>query len=273
MTAVDATAPVRTTSPAPRVTFTGVLRSELGKLTSLRSTRVAAVAVPVLLAGGMLLRAWAYSVSARSGAVGVPPELAWTDVLDLGTRAAELGAIVLAALAVGSEHAGRAGLSTYVAVPRRLLVLGAKAVAVLVPLAVLLVLGLVAGTAVSSSFMTSAGLGPSSALPVGTALADLGLVLACAVLVLAATTLLRSTAAGITVALVLLLVLPPLASIAGAALGLDLVPLLLTYAAPMALTLHDPDGSGALVRDVVVTLGWLVVPSTAAALALVRRDV
>ena len=51
------------------------------------------------------------------------PAAAWTDVLDVGAQAGELAAVVLAALAVGSEYTGRVALTTFVAVPRRLLVL------------------------------------------------------------------------------------------------------------------------------------------------------
>ena len=274
MTATDVrtTRDVATTTVEPRLSFRGLLRSELGKLTSLRSVRVAALCVPPLVAGGAVLRAFVHAHTLGPAPVPVPAEIVWQGVLSGGTGAGELAAVVLAALAAGSEYTGRVALTTFVAAPRRLLVALAKVVALLVPLAVLVALGLLAGTALSLPLVTATGVaGPPLGL-VGTAAGDAGAVLACAVLALAVTMLARSTAAGITVALGVLLVLPVVVPLLHPVLGVDLGPFLLTYAAPMAAALHDPAGPGALVRDVVVTVAWVVVPGAAAASALVRRD-
>ncbi len=269
MTVLD----TRTLPAGSRLSFGGVLRSELGKLTSLRSTRVAALCVPLLVVAGMLLRAFAYVQTAAVAPVGVSPAAAWTDVLDVGTQAGELAAVVLAGLAVGSEYTSRVALTTFTAEPRRLRVLAAKVVVVLVPLVVLSAVGFLAGTALTSPVMTSAHLGGPSVAALGPALGDLAVLLAYALFALAVAALTRSTAAGITIVLAVLLVVPVAVGLLDRALGVDLVPFLLTYAAPMALALHDPDGAGALVSDVVVTVVWLVVPGVAAALTLVRRDV
>jgi ABC-2 type transport system permease protein len=269
MTVLD----TRTLPAEPRLSFGGVLRSELGKLTSLRSTRVAALCVPLLVVAGMLLRAFAYAQTAAVAPVGVPPAAAWTDVLNVGTQAGELAAVVLAALAVGSGYTSRVALTTFTAEPRRLRVLAAQVVAVLVPLAALVVAGFVVGAALAAPLMTSAGLAGPAARTAGPALPDLLVVLALALLTLAVTTLSRSTAAGIAVVLAVVLVLPTVVGLLHRATGVDLFGFLLTYAAPMALALDDPEGAGALVRDAVVTLAWLVVPGAAAALTLVRRDV
>ena len=107
---------------------------------------------------------------------------------------------------------------------------------------------------------------------VGVALGDVVVVLVCALLALSVTTLVRSTTGGVTIALAVPLVLPVAVPSLHAVLGVDLVPLLLTYAAPMAAALHDPAGTGALVRDVAVTAAWTVVPAATVAFALVRRD-
>lgn len=269
MTVLD----TRTLATEPRLSFPGVLRSELGKLTSLRSLRVAGLCVPLLVVAGMLLRAFAYAQTAAVAPVGVAPAAAWADVVNVGTQAGELAAVVLAALAVGSEYAGRVALTTFTAEPRRLRVLAAKVVAVLVPLAVLVAVGLGVGAALSAPLMTNAGLAGPTDRTAGSALPDLLVVLACALLTLAVTTLARSTAAGIAVVIAVVLVLPTAVGLLHRASGLDLFPFLLTYAAPMALALDDPAGAQDLLRDGVVTLGWLVVPGAGAALALVRRDV
>jgi ABC-2 type transport system permease protein len=256
----------------PRLSFRGVLRSELGKLTSLRSTRLAAICVPLLVVAGMLLRAFAYVQTAALQPVGVSSPAAWTDVLNVGVQGGELAAVVLATLAAGSEYTGRVALTTFVAVPRRLLVLAAKVVVVLVPLVVLVAAGFLVGAALSLPLMTSAGLAGPTLGAVGPALGDLAVLLLYALLALAVTTLVRSTAAGITIVLAVLLVLPVVVGLLDRALGADLAPVLLTYAAPMTLALDDPAGAGALARDTVVTFAWIVVAGVAASLTLVRRD-
>lgn len=253
--------------------FRSVLRSELGKLTSLRSLRVAMIAVPVLIVAGVVLRAWAYGQTAQATDVGVPALLAWQDVFDIGVHGGELAVVVLAAVAVGSEYTGRAALSTFVAVPRRLLVLAAKSAVVLGAVAVLSAIGLVVGRALAAPSMASAHLAASWSATAGDEVSSLALLLVVTVLALAAGVLTRSTAAGITVVLGVLLVLPVAANLVGRVIGVDLAPFLLTYAAPMTTALHDPAGAGALAGDVAVTALWLVVPGVAAAVALRRRDV
>ena len=76
---------------------------------------------------------------------------------------------------------------------------------------------------------------------VGVALGDVVVVLVCALLALAVTALVRSTAGGVTIVLAVLLVLPVAVPSLHAVLGVDLVPLLLTYAAPMAAALVRRD--------------------------------
>ncbi|RIX28581.1 hypothetical protein [Amnibacterium setariae] len=256
-----------------RVRFRGVLRSELGKLTSLRSLRTALAAVPLLIAGGMLLRAWAYAQTAQHAPVGVPPAAAWADVVDIGTHAGELAVVVLAAIAAGSEYTARAAVSTYLAVPRRPVVAAAKAVVVLAATAVLAALGFVGGAVVSAPFLSAARLEAPWSAVAGDAASSAALLLIVALLALAVGTLTRSTAAGIAIVLALLLVGPTVAGLLGAVIGVDLTPFTLTYAAPVLTALHDPAGPAALAGDAVVTAAWLVVPGAAAASALVRRDV
>jgi ABC-2 type transport system permease protein len=275
MTTLDArpTTTATTRRSGPRLSFRGVLRSELRKLTSLRSTRVALLCVPLLVALGTVLQAFVVAHTLGPVPVHLASGAVWRKALSGGTAAGELTGAVLAALVIGSEHTGRVALTTFVAAPRRLLVGAAEVVALLVPLAVLVAVGLLVGTGLSLPLVTAtAGGGPSRGV-VGAALADVLVVLVCAFLALAVTTLVRSTAGGITIVLVVLLVLPVAVPSLPAVLGVDPVPLLLTYAAPMAAALHDPAGPGALVRDVLVTVAWVVVPGAAAAAALVRRDV
>jgi ABC-2 type transport system permease protein len=273
MTTVDRPRTDLDAGPLMRVRFRHVLRAELGKLTSLRSLRTAMAAVPLLVAAGLLLRAWAYAQTALTTPVGVPGRFAWQDVLTVGVDAGELAVVVLAAVAVGSEYTGRAAISTFLAVPRRLEALAAKWTVVLGAITLLSAVGLVAGTAIAAPFMDSAHLRAVWPATVGDEVSSLVLLLVVAVFALAVSTLTRSTAAGITVVLAVLLVVPVAAGLVGRVLGVDLGPFLLTYAAPMATALQDPAGAGALAGEVAVTVLWLAVPGVLAAVALRRRDV
>jgi ABC-2 type transport system permease protein len=271
--ATHPTAELPTDHLAPRLSFRGVLRSELGKLTSLRSTRVAAVGVVPLVVAGAVLHAFVYAHTRGPEPVTVSSRAAWQYVLAGGADAGELVGAVLAALLLGSEYAARVLLTTFVAAPRRLLVGAAKVVALLAPLAVLVAVGLLAGAALSTPLLTTVAPAGPPAAALGVAAGDVVVVLVCSLLGLSATALVRSAAGGITIVLAVLLVLPVVVPLLHPALGVDLAPFLLTYAAPMAAALHDPAGPGALVRDVLVTAAWVVVPGAGAAVALVRRDV
>jgi ABC-2 type transport system permease protein len=265
--------PRTTTATERRVRFRGVLRAEAGKTTSLRSLRISMAALPLLIAAGMLLRAWAYAQTAANGPVGVPPAFGWQDVLGIGVHAGELGAVVLAAILAGSEYTARAAVSTYLAVPHRLVVLAAKALVLVAATAVLAAIGLLVGAVVSAPFMAQAHLAQPWSATAGDAASGAVLLVIVAVLTLAVGTLTRSTAAGIAIVLAVLLVGGTVAGLLGAVTGVDLGPFVLTYAAPMLTALHDPAGPGALAGDAVVTALWLAVPAAAAGVALVRRDV
>ncbi|MFD1719973.1 hypothetical protein [Amnibacterium endophyticum] len=274
MTAVRPVQPIGSArADTSRVRFRSVLRSELGKLASLRSLRVSMAAVPLLLAGGMLLRAWAYALTAQHGPVGVAPAAAWADVVDIGAHGGELAVVVLTAIAAGSEYTARAAVSTYLAVPRRLVVLAAKTVVVLAATVVLAAVGLLAGALLSAPFMARADLDAAWTAVAGPAASAAALLLIVGAVTLAIGTLTRSTAAGITIVLAILLAGGAVAGLLGVVLGVDLVPFTLTYAAGVLTTLRDPAGPATLVGEGLVTAAWVVVPGAAAALALVRRDV
>lgn len=257
-----------------RLAFPGVLRSEFGKLTSLRSIRIAALAVVLLGVVGTALRAFGYADIADPALIGVPPVVAWRHVLDVGVEAAQLPAIVFAVLAMGSEYTARVALTTFTAAPRRLVLLAAKAVVTIGSVAVLTAVGLALGIAVSAPLMAAAQLAGPSADAVGGVVSGVVLVVVWAVLALAVTVLTRSTAAGITVVLAVLFVLPVVADLIGGIARADVGSFLLSYAAPMVTAaIHEPVGAAQLGGALAVTLAWLIVPSAVAALALVRRDV
>ncbi len=265
---------IPTAAGAVRLSFRGVLRSESGKLASLRSVSSAAVAVVLLVVAGMALRAFAYAEIADPTDIGVSSDQAWRNVLDVGVQAGQLAAIVLAVLAIGSEYTGRAGLSTFVAVPRRLLVLTAKAVAVVVAVALSTVAGLVLGTLACTPLMLAAKLDGPSGDTAGGVLAAIVLMVVYALFAFAVGALTRSTAAGITIVLAVLLALPLAGTLLGAVLGIDLVSFLLSSAAPAATSaIHDPAAMADLAVNLPVTLLWVLVPGAAAAFALTRRDV
>ncbi|XNQ43229.1 hypothetical protein AA0Y32_13830 [Georgenia phoenicis] len=107
----------------PGVTFPRVLRAELGKAVTLASTRwgvVAAVGVHAAIAGFV-------AYNARYAVDAAPPSL--LDLLTLGLAATQLAVLVLGVLVAAAEYPSGAARTTFLAVPRRLPVLAAQAVA------------------------------------------------------------------------------------------------------------------------------------------------
>jgi ABC-2 type transport system permease protein len=268
------TATVPRSLPPVRLAFSGLLRSELIKLTSLRSIRYTAIVSVLLVIAGMVLRAWSYAPDADPGGAGISSLEAWRMVIGTGLPAAEIPVVVLAVLVAGSEYVNRAVLQTFVAAPRRLPVLAAKTLVAVATVAVVVGLGVVIGAIASLPLMHAAHLAGPTPEVIGTAVSEIVLLAVYATFALLTATLLRSTAGAITVVLAVLLVLPVGIGLLSTVTGTDLLPYVFSYAASMTTAAIDqPSVAHELGRALPVTLAWLLAPGAAAVAALLRRDV
>jgi ABC-2 type transport system permease protein len=243
--------------------WTGLLRSELTKLTTVRSTWwCAGVYVVVVLGLGWL----AAAVTDRAPRADIAATVAMT-----GFGIGQLVLVVQGVLAGAGEFTTGMAVASFATVPRRRRLLAAKT------------LVLAAGTAVLSAVLALGCALAARALTVvagGIPLTDpgvlraLGLQVAVATLVtvlsVAVGTLLRSVAGGIGIVVALVLVLPPLLGADGRRLTqllADALPALRVGAEPF---LAGPD---AWTAGVAVVGAWAVVGWAVAALVLERRDV
>jgi ABC-2 type transport system permease protein len=194
-------------------TFGDVLRSEWVKLRSVRSTFWALTVTVVLGIGlGAVISAVTAHAYARFSAAG---KLSWdpTGVSQSGVAIAQVAIAVLGVLCISSEYSSGMIRTSLIAVPKRGRVLAAKS---LVFAGVTFVVGEVvsfaaffAGQALISGHAPHAALGDPG---VARAVAGGGLYLAAlAMLSVAAGTLLRHPAAGITCLVAVLFVLPAIA--------------------------------------------------------------
>ena len=255
--------------------FDRVARAEWTKLWSVPSTPWSLLALVVVTAGIGVLASWGTMQALKQNPTAVPP----FDPVNLtlsGLGLGQLAAAVLGALVISTEYSTGGIRSTLTATPRRLEMLDAKAA---VFVAVVLVAGLV--TSLLSFFVGQpflreqfrVGLGDPGVLRavVGGALYLAG----SGMFGFAFGALLRHTAGSITVAVAVLLVLPPLSQLLPGTAG-KTVAHHFTSNAGQAITF-----SHAVPRGVVTlgpwegyawfTLEWIVVLAVAAAL-LRHRD-
>ncbi|MGI8947130.1 MAG: ABC transporter permease subunit [Ornithinimicrobium sp.] len=278
----DPTATTRAaTSPSTaevNTTFAGILRGEWIKLLSLRSTWWALTCTAAL----MTLASVAYAMSLNTMAadpVMAPSmqQMHGAEIVASGFPFGMLVIAVLGALSITGEYATGMIRSTFAAVPTRLPVLAAKALALVVLAAAVALVSMTL-----SYLVTMAQLSQYDLVP---ALDDPGTwrVLGGAVYCLTAASLfslglgmlLRSTAATITVALTVLLLLPGTLSF----ITLDWVQTIVSYlplpASSTLLTTGTTDVPGANLStytSLVVVAAYAVIPLVTAAVALRRRD-
>lgn len=134
-------------TPAAHLSFPRIVRSEWGKLMSLRSTWwTLGVALVLQVGVAALMGLVARVASSGSGAVtveGDPSNVFDASLLPyVGLQFAQLAVVALAVLAITSEYSSGQIRSSLVAVPRRTPVLWAKTLAVVV---LVVVLGVVSG--------------------------------------------------------------------------------------------------------------------------------
>lgn len=253
------------------VTFPRVLRSEWIKLSTLRSSRLALLgAVAAMLATALVV-----AFTTNTAAPGtLEADSALPEASLQGFLLAQLVVGVLGALFVSGEYGTGMVRATFAAVPRRLPVLGAKAVVVgAVTLAAMTV---AAFASFGAAQLVLAG-GPLEA-----SLADDGVLRAVAgtgaylaVVALIGTGLgwiLRSTASAIGTLTALLLVVPSLAPLLPAGLE-DVLARLLPSTAGQALMSTVPDGPLSPLAGLGVLVAWAAGTLLAAAVLLRRRDV
>ena len=283
-TTVTAPAPVRTPPPRPvlpaRPSFVGVLRGEWIKLLSLRSTWWI-LAVTIALITGISL-AVAYSLDAMAADPAQASSLATTNGADVVSGGFQLGMVsvsVLGALLITGEYSTGMIRSTLAAVPTRVPVLAAKAIAVAV-----LTVAVSAVSIAVSYLVTMPQLGTYDLVPAldqartwqvfgGTVF----FLVAAALFALGVGTLLRSSAGAITVALTVLLLLPGILSFIRVGWVETIVDYLPLPAAGAFLGGNQGSlssaGSGlTATTGVLVVAAYALVPLVAGAVVMRRRD-
>ncbi|WIM96399.1 ABC transporter permease [Actinoplanes oblitus] len=252
------------TDTAVRPDLSHLFAAEWLKVRTLRSFRACALAAVILAVGGAALAGAAYTDSAF--AEGLTARDAATDVFSWATAVLQIPVLVLGVLVLGSEFSGGAIRVTFVAVPRRLRVIAAKALVVAAASALLATVSLGLGYAAAVPLLSRAKLAD---VPFGTVLSLLAGQIGYCVLVglfaYAVTLLVRNTAAGVGLTLGVLLLLRLVLAVLDIWVRFDLTGLAFSAAASQVVT--DPFS-----RALPVVVAWLAVPATLGALALVRRD-
>lgn len=261
----------------PRLTATGVVRSEWVKLRSVRST------VGTLVGGGLLVVGFGLlSAAVASGEVGGPqggatPDLTPTEIALNGVSLAQLVLGVLGVLVMTSEHSSGTVRTTFAAVPRRLGVLWAKAgvtgtavLAVAVP--AVLTAFLAAQAVLDAGGQATAALDDDGVLRavLGSAVFLTGVSL----MGLALGTLLRSTAAALSALVAGLLIVPGLLqAVLPSSWEDDVLPWLPSSAGESFRSVAPPDSLLSPGAGLAVFAVWVVGLLAAAAWRLRSRDV
>ena len=274
------TSPAATPPAAAQVqpTFTGVVRGEWIKLLSLRSTWWALTSTAALMTLASV--AYAMSLNAMADDPALAPgieQMHGAEIVASGFPFGMLIIAVLGALCITGEYATGMIRSTFAAVPTRIPVLVAKAIVLVVLTAAVTLVSVTL-----SYFVTMPRLSQYDLVP---ALDDPGTwrvfggtlysLIAAALFSLGVGTLLRSTAASVTAALTVLLLLPGILSF----IRLDWVETIVSYlplpASSALLTTGAVETQGAYLStqaSLIVMAAYAVVPLAAAAVTLHRRD-
>ena len=278
--APEASAPVSRPVVAARLTFLGVLRGEWTKLLSLRSTWWVLAATVVLITGISLAVAFSLEAVATDPATAAATAaLTGAEVVSGGFQLGMLTIAVLGALLITGEYSTGMIRSTLSAVPTRVPVLAAKAVVLAAVTVAVATVGIALAYVVTMPLLADLDLVP--ALDDGRTWQVFGgtvyFLVAAALFALGVGTLLRSSAAAITVALTVLLLLPGVLSF----IGLDWVEAIVDYLPLPVSGAFLGGGEGSLssagqglsaTTGVLVIAAYAVVPLIAGAVALRRRD-
>ncbi|WP_413319088.1 hypothetical protein AA0Z99_02335 [Agrococcus sp. 1P02AA] len=260
-----------------RVTFAGVLRSEWVKLTSVRSIGWAIAIAVVITAGVGTLATLAALATAPEGAIeqGLFGEMPVASLGASGLLVSQLVFAVLGVIAITGEYGSGQIRSSLTAVPRRLPVLGGKAlvlgVIAFVASGIALAIGMASTIGVALAFgleLETMGLGlevPFTILGGATYLALL------TVFSLAVGALVRSGAGAIAIALGVLLVLPTVVGLIPFEAVQEAGPYLLPNAG-LTMSLPGAEPGEEFWRALAVTVAWPAVALLGAAAAMLRRD-
>ena len=261
-------------------TFLGVLRGEWIKLLSLRSTWWTLAATVALITGVSLAVAWSLdSMAADPATAAGIGQVHGAELVSGGFQMGMLTIAVLGVLLITGEYSTGMIRSTLAAVPTRVPVLIAKAVALVA------VTVLVASTSIALSYVVTAPLLADHdlvpALDDGRTWQVFGgtvyFLVAAALFALGVGTILRSSAGAITVSLTVLLLLPGVLSF----ISLDWVETVVDYLPLPASgaflgggedSLSSAGGGLTAVTGVLVIAAYAVVPLVAGAVVLRRRD-
>ena len=288
---MTATAPAREAAPAVvvhRVTFGRVLRGEWIKFRTLRSTVWTVVITAVVMVGLALMMAaivrtmvdtpeMAEGMSQDPGLQAIG--LTGTTIVSFGYSFGALAVGVLATLIVTSEYSTGTVRSTFAAVPRRLPVLWAKLVVIVLTTAVVVAVALVIAFVSTAPLLEDAGMSVDLSDPEQVrALVGCVLYLATvAAFALAVGTLMRHSAGAIFTIVAIFFVVPLIFSIvvqASDAAWTDWVNKLLPSVAGERIISRGAETDALLDPWVgyAVLAGYTVVLLVAAAITLKRRD-
>lgn len=260
-----------------RLAFSGVLRSEWIKLTSVRSIGWAITTAIVITAGLGALVTLATLATAPEGAIeqGMLGDMPVASLGASGLLVSQLVFAVLGVIAITGEYGSGQIRSSLTAVPRRLPVLGGKALVLgciaFVASGLALALGIAATIGVALSFgveldAMSIGLDvPFAILGGATYLALL------TVFSLGVGALVRSGAGAIAIALGVLIVLPTVVSLIPFEVVQEASPYLLPNAG-LTLSMPGAEPGADFWRALAVTVAWPAVTLIGAASAMLRRD-
>lgn len=255
-----------------RLSFGGLLHSEVVKLRSLRSTWVLVVVTVLFAAGGALLEALSYQY-ASDAAEPLPSSAdASRGVLTAAIGSSQVVVAILAVLVVTAEYSSGAFQTTLVAAPRRLPVLAAKTVVVATTAVILALISSAVAYLVSGPLLAQVDLDADPASVLSTTAGGAFYLIVLSVFALLVGTIVRNTAAGVAAVLVTIVVLP---------VALALMPgrhdftqyLLTTGALDISAAIGQPAVATGLAAPVAVTAAWLTVAAVAAVVTLGRRDV
>lgn len=275
--AVERTEPAPT--PAARLTWTGILRSEWIRLVTTRSTVVTLIASGAVMAliGALAAAVSTGSVEDPSGG-GPAPGFSASDPLSTLMAGSTMVILVIGVLGVilGAREYG-SGLvrTTYAAVPRRWPVLLSRTTVFALASTVVIGAGTMVAFFAGSAILEANGAATVSLGDDGVAAAVVGNVaylVGTGVLGIALGTLTRSLGLGIGALIALVLVVPGFGSVLlpdDWQQALDYLP----SEAATSFTTIDPTGGLGTAAGVSVFLAWVVGTTAVATAALLRRDV
>lgn len=273
------TTTVTTPGRAPyRVTWPRVLRSEWTKLRSLRSTWITLAFAVVALIGFATIAAYQYKSSLGSTTADpMDDNFVGVDALSLttmGVGIGQLALVVLGVLAAAGEYSTGAIRSTLAAVPKRIPVLGAKAVVFFLVSFVVGLVSTVVGFLIANTIVAGTdahlSLGDSGVLR---ALAGSGLYLGLiGVLSLTLGFLLRSVPGGISGMVAVLLLVPGLVGLLPAAWRDEITRYLPSSTGDALCSVDQASGMLSPGSAALVLLGWTVLALAGAAWRLLGKD-